>query len=247
MTRNRQVFLGSAIVGITLLAATTGCAGRNAAEEKADEPLALRTYKVPGGLENDVRSMLRNVLGGDAPVGRVTGGPGGTLVVVAPESLHAGIEGLLGELEAVDTPSLRPVPIELTYWILAGTPEPDLREGHRAAPGSRLDAIAPVLSELVQSQGAMEFRLIERIELASIGEEHGQITGRSATIRQRAWLVGGEVVADVQITTSDLGAVQTRVKLAPEQILVLGQSGYRDPQDASEGTLFYVVSSDVES
>jgi hypothetical protein len=249
--RKDSIAMGAAALGVVaVLVWSAGCGVTDAAAEQR-EPVVLETYKVPQGLESDVRSMLHTVMGGsESPVGRVTSGPGGTIVVVAPESLHAGVERLIAELAALDAPA-QPVPVELTYWFVVGRPVPDLPAGHRTAPGSKLEVLAPVLEEIAQSQGPMEFRLLERLELASMGEIHATLSGTMARVQQRALVVQDNVVADLQINVVGLGGVETRVKLKPEQFLVLGQSGYRDPSSSERGAgteiLFYVISTDVES
>jgi hypothetical protein len=224
--------------------ALTGCDGNGAAASDHPEPLVLRTYKVPQGLESDVRSMLYTVLGGsESPAGRVTTGPGGTLVVVAPEALHQGIEGLIGEIGGLDSPA-KPVPVKLTYWLVIGRPGGD-------GSGLAGTEIAPVLAEIVNSQGPMRFELLERLELTSTGEERAGMTGATARIQQRASVIQDRVVADVEIATSGVGVIETRVQLQPRQFLVLGQAGYRDSTSRDplqvDGTLFYVIRPDVES
>ena len=62
-------------------------------EEDIFDPAELRTYQVPQEYQNDLRDMLQDALGsGDARIGRVTEGPGGTLLVVAPERIQEGMD-----------------------------------------------------------------------------------------------------------------------------------------------------------
>jgi hypothetical protein len=247
MTRNRKVLSSLAIAGVVLVAATLGCTGTKGTTEPVETPVVLRTYKVPPRLQNEVRGTLLTAMGGrsEAPVGQVSVGPGGTLVVVAPESVHEGIEQLVTELGSVESSSLEPVPVQLTYWLVVGRPAADPPGGPQPRTAASLHAIAPVLTELTRSQGPMEFSLLERLQLASLGEDSAEMTGGVATIRQRASVVGANVVADLRITAGP-ATIETRVKIEPGQFLVLGQSGYRDREEP-EATLFYVISSNVES
>ncbi len=117
----------------------------------------LRTYQVPQEYQQDLRDMLQSALlgTGDARTGRVTNGPGGTLLVVAPARIQAGIQQILDTgFEAPPASS----PIRLTYWFLVGRPvEPAQAEPFSMAGRSRVPQLEPVLRQIAAAQGPTEF------------------------------------------------------------------------------------------
>jgi len=225
----------------------------------ADNPqnVELRIYSVPHGFENEVRSMLVSALGTDENrIGRASVGPAGKLVVVAPPGVQKGVEALVRELEALDSPPPTPVPVTLTYWMVVGKPAGG--DGPATGPAGRfevvgngLDDLAPALEQISRTQGPQQFALLERLQLSSSGDNWARVGGRHTRIDQRAATVQDNVVADLRINIRQYG-LETQVKLKPSQFIVLGQSGYDgdpvaslDPKQA-ELALYYVITSDME-
>ncbi len=105
--------IGVLVVGVML----TGCGVQVPADPPA--PVELRAYQVPPEYQEELRGMLQGamILGEDEVLGRVTNGPGGTLVVAAPGRIQDGIEQILGS--GFEAPAI-PTPVRLTYWFLAG-------------------------------------------------------------------------------------------------------------------------------
>ena len=87
--------------------------------------LHLVTYKVPEGRQQEVRTLLRETLASATPSGenatsprwRVSLGPSGHLVVLAPASVHAGIKDLLAQIAAQKAPPPAPFAVAIDYWI----------------------------------------------------------------------------------------------------------------------------------
>jgi len=240
---------------LVALALVPGCGTPGVADDPQN--VELRTYSVPHGFENEVRSMLRSALGTDENrVGRASIGPAGKLVVVAPPGIQKGVEALVRELDELDAPPPTPVPVKLTYWMVVGKPlgSAELTQktaGGFAVVGDGLDDLGLALEQIAGVQGAQEFALLERMQLSSAGDNWAHLGGRHARIDQRAATVQGNVVADIRISIKQYG-LETQVKLKPDQFIVLGQSGYNgdpvgslDPKQA-ELALYYVITSDME-
>jgi hypothetical protein len=252
-----------AVAGLTALLLMISC--RDTAPAEGPEPVELRTYSVPHGYENDVRTMLRNALGsGETRIGRADLGPAGKLVVVAPEGIHEGVRGFIDELERLDTPPPLPSPVTLTYWIVAARPMgtalpsmlPDVpvhpKGSYTVVGANPLNDVSPALEQIVGIQGPTAFSLVERLQLISFGDARAHTQGRVTWIEQRATVVKDSIVADLALRVRS-SSISTQVKLQPGQFLVLGQSGYSGdvPTPLAHGaepeelTLYYVIASDL--
>lgn len=216
------------------------------------EPVELRTYEVPSAIRNDLSDMLRSALGsGDSRLGRVTDGPGGTVIVVAPPLIQAGIEQLLNaDFEASPVAS----PIKLTYWLLVGRPAESGATPFSVVGRSGLSQLEPVLAEIATAQGPTEFSLLEHIQLTSMSQDLGQASGRVGQVRQTATRAGDQIVADVTISLNNGNMFRSRVMLETGQFLVLGQAGFAgdwvevfpDARGYDELTLYYVMTADPQ-
>jgi hypothetical protein len=232
---------------VAVLTTGTGCDSKVAAEQ-ATAP-ELRTYKVPAGYASELRSMLRTALdtGDENRLGRVSLGPSGQLIVVASPAIHEGIEAFIDELQGLEAPPA-PTTVSLTYWLVVGIP-PEKGKSYEVTAKERLEEIAPALEQIEASQGAMAFRLLERMRLSSVDEDRAVLTGKHAQIIQRAVAADGTIVSSVQIEMSR-NQVSSQVKLQPGQFLVLGQSGYAarqgEPDSGNDATLYYIMTADLE-
>ena len=233
--------LSVAVVGFLVACSTVAaCGNLGGSVPDSAEPLVLRTYEVPRDRQDDIREMLQSALGaGESGIGRVTNGPRGTVLVVAPARIQADIVQLLGGgLEAPPASG----PITLTYWFVVGRPLDRAPDGRPYAlagttDDSRLD---PVLREIAAVEGPTEFSLLEQIQLTSMNRDDGMVTGRFGRVRQRATTSGAGIVADVAIYfglngPSGSNILESQLLLEPGQFVVMGQSGldYDEPMSAS--------------
>src|SRR5690348_10203622 len=84
------------------------------------EPVELRSWALPQGYtERVVRSLDRLLGSGDEAVGHATEGPGGSLLVVAPRGVLAGVDALVRETTEHASPPA-PHNIEIQYWVVRG-------------------------------------------------------------------------------------------------------------------------------
>ena len=244
------------IVTLAVLAAClvlASCWSANANVD-ATEPLELRTYEVPAQYRDDLRSMLRSALGTDEDrIGRVTSGPGGTLLVVAPARIQSGVEQILNR--SFEVPPMSS-PVKLSYWVLVGRPvdQEQARVPFSVAGGRSLRRLEPVLRRIAEAQGPMEFALLEHIQLTSMSQERATTSSQHGRIAQLATRRGEQVVADVNIHLA-FNRLESEVMLEAGQFLVLGQTGFAGPHeaifpDASDEdllVLYYVMAADLES
>ena len=211
-------------------------------------PLELRTYAVPAGTAQETVAVLSRVLPGqgEGATAKVTLGPDGRVVVVAPERLQDGVATLIAELAAAGplaTPQVR-----MDYWLVLGEPASETE----VAPA--LQQVAAALQQVAAAQVPMRFTLVEGLAVRAASGEEAFTQGRMVETWQNASVRGDQVVSDIMIDPDGPGRVQTRVQLAVGQVLVLGETGV-DPTlweptkgDHPEGTmLYYLVRPSVEA
>lgn len=229
----------------------SSCGQRGAVAAQESEAVELQTYTVPPEYKNELHSMLRSALEAEGNrVGRVTKGPGGTLLVVAPPRVQAGVRRILEG--GFDVPPVA-TPTKLTYWFLVGRPADSPGQPFSVAGGRALPELERTLFQIATAQGPTEFALLEQIHLTSMNQERAQASGRFARVVQRATRRGQQVVADVEIGLGS-NAFSSQVMLEGEQFLVLGQAGFAGRPgdafaDAGSGdglTLYYVMAADLD-
>jgi len=233
-----------AVAGTILSASCWDTTPRTAVSEAVE----MQVYEVPAGQSEQVRSMLRSALGGDNPVGRVTTGPGNTVVVVAPAQIHEGVRGLISGLDAVDT-TADLLQVTISYWMIVGRPlEKAPADGSYVVSGdSRMTAVESALETIAGVQGPTEFTLLEQIQITALNSDRGSAHGRHAAVEQHISDIGGQVTGDVSLRVGQ-NHLLTRVTLDPGQLLVMGQVGYRgatgdvfDTNGSADLTLYYVM------
>jgi hypothetical protein len=242
----RSLALLIAVLAVGLVARCGASPAATDAAGTTSETVELRTYSVPAGYESQVPSMLRAALGGEG-MGRVSVGPTGTILVLALPSVQRGVEAFLAELDQAGAPPPGPRPVLLSYWIVLGVAAPQASES-RIAGDPALGEVEHALGEIVRAQGPQRFKLLERIQLTSVGDEWAQASGNQVRVRQRATHIGDVVLSDIQINLHG-HQLETQVKLQPEQVAVLAQTGVGDWARSSEfraENVYYIVASRID-
>jgi hypothetical protein len=254
MSTSVKILIGIATVALLVLAAVSlGLIGRVVPDEST-EPVELRTYSVPAQQQEEIRRMLRSALESEGNrVGRVSAGPSGTVLVVAPPRIQRGVEAILGDLKKLESPPPQPAPVKIVYWILVGRPLASASAPFTFTGGRPPGAIEPVLREIATAQGPTEFAMLEQLEVTSM--ERAEIGGHAFRVHQRTTRAGDRVVADVSIAFLRGGnKFDSRVVLDPKRVVVLAQSGYDgkagrifDAESDANVTLYYVMAADLDS
>jgi len=250
--KTRLVIRWVATLGVAMLC--LAACGRPAPTDSATAGLELRTYEVPEGYKNEITARLRYLLQGteESPVGRVTEGAGGRLIVLAPPLIHEGLQSLIRDMKGLG-PVPPPPQVRLTYWLVMGWPAATGTAANRpfiVSGPAGLQEIEPALAGIAETQGPTEFRLLERMEIVSTGQDWARARGRLAGVGQRTAVSGEAVVAELDISLGRQ-SLATEVVIRPGQRLVLGQTGaaeevvkvFADGR-AGDVTLYYVVAAD---
>src|SRR5205085_12243923 len=137
-----------------------------------------------------------------------------------------------------------PPTIGFSYWLVIGKKSKDA-----GAVPADLSEIAPALQAIQKSDGPVSFSSFEKLTLLSQSDESAeQQSGRHTFIRQRATLHEKNVIADLKLQNGGQ-QLETRVQIAPGQLLVLGQSGWAGsgPGPApDDSTLYWIARADVK-
>jgi hypothetical protein len=218
----------------------------------------LRTYEVAPEHQDDLQRVLRQVLGaGESRLGRVTAGPSGTFIVVAPARIQTGIRNMLSN---GFTPSPAPTQVKLTYWLLVGRPVDSGAElaAYSVSGPRRLSHLEQVMTQLVAAQGSAEFTLLEEVQVLSMVQDQGRAYGKLAQVEQTVTQAGDQMVAYVSISMPQANsnrqyAFESQISLRAGQYLVVGQVGldgrsfgpnfepFPDSQPGDDLTLYYVM------
>lgn len=236
-----------AALAVLFLASCELRSGANtpAATNGVPSNLVLRSYEVPSGGAQRLRSVLKELLwfgseGKDSSkfVGRADVGPDGRLIVLAPESVHEGVKTLVASIVA--NPIKEAGTVRLSYWVVIGAP------GKSEAPlAASLAEVAPALAELEKNDGPMSFALVEKLVVGTLSGEHGEFMGRDTSVKQFATLIDGQLTADIRLERM-MQKLETRVRLEPGQLVVLASSGVptRDQTDSGRSVYFLVRAAD---
>ncbi|MBE2253895.1 MAG: hypothetical protein IAE78_30480 [Myxococcus sp.] len=223
---------------LVLCLSLTACPATPTADGRTPA-LVLRSYEVPPGSGQRLRSVLKEVLwfgseGKDANtyVGRVDVSPDGQLLVLAPASVHEGVDALVASVKARGLKE--PETVTLTYWVVTGTPG---AEQSQPMP----EVIQPALTEVTKAEGPLGFTLAEQLSVSSLPGERGEMNGRDTSVDQFVSAVGEALMADLRLER--LGQrIRTRVRLSPGKVVVLASSGApeKNSGDASKRVFFIV-------
>ncbi|MGC4119172.1 MAG: hypothetical protein QM765_32320 [Myxococcales bacterium] len=215
----------------------------------AKSEMELQIYEVPQGTAGDLRQALARVLGNvsdakEPPNGRVTITPDGRMVVLAPEKVQAGVRAIVEQVSK--RPATPPTRVDMNYWFVLGKRLPAGEKAGDLPP--ELMEVKPALEELTRSQGPMQFRRLEQLKLSTIAGDTGRVdNGDSISVRHDVSTTSGVVLARVNLNAGRRN-LDTIVQLRPEQLVVLGQSGWKEGKDgAEEQTLFYVMRADLRN
>lgn len=215
-------------------------------ETEPEPALALETYALPKGYAEALIPMLKSLLDqGEDRVGKVSPMPGDRVAILAPAPLHTGIAKLIEEIQSSDA-VVPPQTIALNYWLVVGRPG--------VTNASDFTAIAPALESINEVSGPSEFAMLETARLLSLNGEHAQTNGRHLHVEQRISSLGGHHIGELSMRTRRGNEINTRVRLEPEKLLVLGQTGlelhpddrlFKDmiglPQQDPNLTLYFII------
>lgn len=239
---NRTFAAAFAVIAVLSLAACDLRARGDAAPQGGvPTNLVLRSYEVPNGGAQRLRSVLKDLLwfgseGKDSNkyVGRADVGPDGRLIVLAPESVHEGVKALVASVTT--NPIKEPGTIRLSYWVITGAPGKS-----EAPPAAGLAEVAPALAELEKNDGPMSFTLVEKLQVSSLSGEQGKLNGRDTSVRQFATMVDGQLTADLSLDRMGQ-RLETRVRLEPGQVVVMASSGAPTKDQTDSGrTVYFLV------
>jgi hypothetical protein len=223
------------------LTITTACTTPQQVMDQATNDMVLQSYSVPEGYAGIMASALsRSMAIGDEKVGRVIETPDGQIIVVAPESVQAGVSKLIDQLNDSKPPLRTPTNIRMDYWLVHGT------RAEAASTTYPAPVLAETLDAVQQAEGPMDFALYAHKVLTSLDEERARISSDGLFIEQEAsWsAAGGAITAEVAIDAAGGTGMRTDIRLQPGQVVVLGEVA-DIAGDQPFDTLYYIISPSV--
>ncbi len=204
-------------------------------EVDADAPV-MRTYEVPAGRSDELEQVLKSAMsmGRDQPPrGRVDQLHDGRLVVVAPESIHAGVAQLCLDFQGQPEPP-PPTTIPIDYWVVRA------QRGETADAGALPAELEGVAQEILVD-GPAKLTLVEHLRLASSAHDFAKVEGRYAKVQHRFSPRGDRLVANIDFETrrSD-SQVESTLSIEPETFVILGVGGDGD-DSVEDASLYYVL------
>lgn len=224
------------------------------AQEVTDSILLLRTYQVPTGEAQAIRKTLDSlfrVKSDQVIPAKVEVLPDQQLAVYATEATHQSVAAVLAQLK----PSVKTKPLQakISYWLVLAQPQ-----DKPAEPTSGLIEVKAALNQISQQHGALQFELLERLELTSLQRTYA-IPGASelATVRGSMFSISQEmtqlndsvqVQLNIQKNRGLSAALQSKLpneyflntKLTadqPDQLLVVGSNA----SDIAKGQYLYTI------
>ncbi|MCB9686817.1 MAG: hypothetical protein H6738_13165 [Alphaproteobacteria bacterium] len=193
-------------------------------------PAVLRTWDLPPGAAPRLVASLDRVL---RDQGDATEGPGGSLVVVGPATVVAGVDAVVKRV--VDGPPPPPPSnVDLRWWFVRGEPAAETTRG----PG--LEALSATLDTLVATDGPMALSLVATRDLRTLDGQQGQIEDQDLKLTQIASIepTSRTVIADVEVGVGPAAEVRTRLALKDGTVAVLSQTG-------GAGSLYILVRPEI--
>jgi hypothetical protein len=204
----------------------------------APPPAQLRTWDLPPGYAGRLVGSLQRVL---EPEGRAQEGPGGSLVVVAPAGVLAGVDDVVRRATAGPA-APPPRNVEVEYWVVRG-----VRAGEPArAP--ELDALGAALDTIQATDGPLALSLVTHRRLRTLDGDRGEIEDDALKITQVVGVEpgGDTIVADTRISVPFVpgepypaSEVSTRLAIRSGTVAVLSQTGF--PSDQGASSLYLLV------
>jgi hypothetical protein len=226
---------------LAVLFVATALAGCQAKSNSSPErEWVMKTYDVPDRFRGQLTRALEEAFG--ASNGRFAAAPNGQLLVYADPRVHGYIEVAVKRAnEGVkEEPTTRSLHLE--YWLVLGkTADP------APALGKDLAHLAAPLKAVAQADGPQAFELLEKLAITTLSDEQGEARGQHTRVEQLATWTGDRIHARVTFERGDRKTLSTRIVLAPEQTVVLGQVGYLHEPAPEKGPsrdlrkLYYIV------
>ena len=257
-----KIKAGLVIVVFLSLIAFAGCTGPQNDSANESEALVLKSYEVPERLAKEISETINDLLSRKArkmdndqpPIGKARIAPDGQLLVAAPKSFHRGVKDFIERLQKA---SPEPSPsAEVNYWIVAG------RKANKPAILDEFKKIKPALETIQNTQGNMEFKLLDHVYATSSGQgTRTRISGAITDVQQTlsAYTDGSfEIYTSVDCRPARRGQIDTQIETQSGELVVLAQLSqeFKDMPiftPAEEGkkhyetvSVFYIIAASVK-
>ncbi|HEY1549836.1 MAG TPA: hypothetical protein VGG28_18535 [Kofleriaceae bacterium] len=213
----------------------------------AEVTVVPRIHQIPAGHANDVRKLFdAHVLSYPITVAGAAGtntqfirpDPSfiGTdrFVIGATPEIHAALDTLLESLAKSPVPQASGT-YTMTYWAIEAEPSNDVQ-----VPAD-LAEIEPVLKSL-GALGARKFHTIDRVSTRVLDGTRADVKSRAMTVSQTLSVDGPALELQLELGVKELGGdIETKLQLAPDKPVVLGETAMGSAADPAANLVLYVV------
>ncbi|OBP16383.1 hypothetical protein A5320_02950 [Rheinheimera sp. SA_1] len=252
--------LTTGLLAISLTACIPSPSPKSAADDTdsaqgaSSHVLVLRTYQVPAGEAVAIRRTLDalfRVKSEQVIPARIEVLPDQQLAVYATEATHQSVATVLTQLK----PSVKTKPLQakISYWLVLAQPTENSAE-----PIGGLVEVKAALDQITQQHGALQFELLERLELTSVQRPLGSAGHVDpATVRGNLFVVDQEInqqqdcselklsIQKIRNASAELNSklpndylLSTRLTATqPDQLLVIGSNA----SDIAKGQYLYAI------
>ncbi|MFC1495168.1 hypothetical protein ACFL6W_07805 [Thermodesulfobacteriota bacterium] len=189
-------------------------------EQRFEDLLVLKSYEVPEKLSKEISQDLNNLLYFNEPrIGRATLSPDGQLLVVAPKNFHTGVKDIIEQIKK-NNPDPSPS-VEVNYWIVAG------RKAESPAKLDEFGEIYTALGTIQNTQGNMEFKLLDRVVVTSSSKNtQTRLGGADVSIKQTVSAFGDGslvIISSIKMSNAPRSIIETELETRSGELVVLGQ------------------------
>jgi hypothetical protein len=230
-----------------LLLAACHVSDRSEPPRTAEITVVPRSHQIPPGHVADVRKLFdAHVL--SFPI-TVTSSAGTNTQFMQPSLSFIGtdrfVTGATPEIHAeldklLDALAKSPVPTAsgtyaMTYWAIEAEPSGDVQ-----VPPD-LAEIEPVLKSL-GALGPRKFHTIDRVSTRVLDGAHADVSSRALLVNQTLSVDAASLELALELTMRDnTGRIETKLQLAPDKPIVLGETAMGSAADPAANLVLYVV------
>jgi hypothetical protein len=213
----------------------------------AEITVVPRSHQIPPGHVADVRKLFdAHVL--SFPISVVSSAGtntqfvnptpsfiGDRFVVSATPEIHAELDKLLDSLAKLPAQAASGT-YAMTYWAIEAEPS----SGDTQVP-SDLAEIEPVLKSL-GALGARKFHTIDRVSTRVLDGTRADVKSRAMTVGQTLSADTASLELQLELGVNEVGGhIETKLQLAPDKPIVLGETAMGSASDPAANLVLYVV------
>lgn len=124
--------------------------------------------------------------------------------------------------------------VQVSYWVIEG------RTADEAVQAEQFSSnLAPVLAGITHEYGPTTFHLVDRLDVTSSVNAHGEAEGHASAVEQEIQQIGDVLLAAFTLRAAG-SHIKTRLRLRSGETALVGQVGHESPGNEA-ARLFYIA------